>query len=380
MKKCFWIGMCCAAVMMVGCGSSSSSSTTVGSSGWTVVASSGETVSGTDFIGSDQRNLLATGGVTQNQISGYYDIQFLSSNSNVGWAVGNLGEVLKTTNGGSNASLLAFDGSDSILRGVFPMTENKVWIVGRDSVNDGASIFATTDGGTTWSVQLNTKQEYPNVIGGGERSEYNQDRINSVVFLDENTGFAAGGLGDNSNVILKTTDGTNWTSVYRDYTVGTDDELHKIFFVDSTTGYAVGNQGAIVKTTNGGTSWTVQASGVTADLLDVICSSGDRCLTVGDSGTILGTLDGGTTWTSITSGTTQDLAAIEGAGDKAWVGGYNGTILYSSNGGTTWTSQTTNTTYPIQDIYMVSETVGFAVASGNATNTGAVLATISGGQ
>jgi len=45
--------------------------------------------------------------------------------------------------------------------------------------------------------------------------------------------------------------------------------LYSVYFTDSNTGWAVGDFGAILKTTDGGTSWTLQSSGTTNDLESV---------------------------------------------------------------------------------------------------------------
>ena len=45
--------------------------------------------------------------------------------------------------------------------------------------------------------------------------------------------------------------------------------LVKVSFLDSLQGWAAGSEGAIVKTTDGGISWTTQNSGVTTDIRNI---------------------------------------------------------------------------------------------------------------
>ena len=52
--------------------------------------------------------------------------------------------------------------------------------------------------------------------------------------------------------------------------------------------------GKIFKTTNGGTTWTIQWSGTTNYLHSVYFTNANSGYTVGDDGTILKTTDGGT--------------------------------------------------------------------------------------
>ncbi|MBK7255496.1 MAG: hypothetical protein IPI04_16695 [Ignavibacteria bacterium] len=88
------------------------------------------------------------------------------------------------------------------------------------------------------------------------------ERLNSVDFVNENTGYAVGNIG----VILKTTNaGVNWQI----NSIGLTNYLYSVDFVNINTGYAVGGNGAIIKTTNGGTNWFGQNSGTIETLNDI---------------------------------------------------------------------------------------------------------------
>ena len=78
--------------------------------------------------------------------------------------------------------------------------------------------------------------------------------LQSVCFIDNNTGYAVGWLG----TIIKTTDGgSNWSILNS----GTLNYLSAVQFpLDAQTGYAVGNKGSILKTTNNGATWVGQFS------------------------------------------------------------------------------------------------------------------------
>ena len=75
------------------------------------------------------------------------------------------------------------------------------------------------------------------------------NNLNSVTFINNTTGFAAGDVG----MIMKTTDsGESW-SIQKS---GTYNRLASVDFTDQQSiGYAVGNNGTILKTTNGGVTW-----------------------------------------------------------------------------------------------------------------------------
>src|SRR6266513_2450636 len=72
-------------------------------------------------------------------------------------------------------------------------------------------------------------------------------------------------------------------------------------FVDANTGTVVGEYGTIVRTTNGGNSWTVQVSGTTQALWAVSFKDSNKGTAVGEGGIILGTTDGGANWVPQTS-------------------------------------------------------------------------------
>ena len=149
----------------------------------------------------------------------------------------------------------------------------------------------------------------------------------SVYFTDANTGWAVGEVG----TILKTSDGgTTWSP----QTSGTPNGLTSVYFTDANTGWAVA-RGTILKTTDGGTTWSPQTSGTTSLLFSVYFTDANTGWIAG-SGTILKTINGGTAWSSQTSGTTNTLRSVYFTdGDNGWVVGGNGTILKTMTGGVT---------------------------------------------
>jgi hypothetical protein len=102
--------------------------------------------------------------------------------------------------------------------------------------------------------------------------------------------------------------------------------------VNTTTGYAVGAAGSIRKTTNGGATWTTQASGTTNDLKGIACTSDQSCVAVGLLNTIVATTNGGTNWTS-------------------------GTVTGTPKAG----SNMYAVTFPFKSVNVISDTSGFIV-------------------
>ncbi len=72
--------------------------------------------------------------------------------------------------------------------------------------------------------------------------------------------------------------------------------IEDITFVDAMIGWAVGDAGQILKTTDGGSTWALQSSHVTARLTHVRFANVSTGWIVGDDGTVLRTTDAGATW------------------------------------------------------------------------------------
>jgi photosystem II stability/assembly factor-like uncharacterized protein len=191
-----------------------------------------------------------------------------------------------------------------------------------------------------------------------------------VWFTDANTGTVVGGLP--SGCILRTTDaGTTWTP----QSTGLEDlrYLGAVCFSDSINGWAVGD--TVLHTTNAGNTWSTQVTGGNAQLEAVYCIDSNMVWAVGDSGTILHTTNGGVTWDSQTSGTKNLLWGVFFTdADTGTIVGNGGTILRTTNGGATWTSQTSGTTTTLGGVYFTDANTGTIVGS-----IGTILRTTNGG-
>ena len=101
-----------------------------------------------------------------------------------------------------------------------------------------------------------------------------------------------------------------------------------VYFTDNNTGTVVGNDGAILRTTDGGQNWTPQTSGTINQLRAVWFADANTGTVVGDLGTILRTTDGGQTWVSQTSGVSEILLGVSFSRsfqwNSSWTTGHNG--------------------------------------------------------
>ncbi|MGH7595302.1 MAG: YCF48-related protein, partial [bacterium] len=192
-----------------------------------------------------------------------YSVYF--TDANTGWAAGEVGTILKTTNGGSTWSAQT-SGTTDILRSLYFTDANTGWAVGGDG-----TILKTTNGGNTWAAQTSGTTSF----------------LLSAYFTDANTGWAVGDFG----TILKTTNGGSTWSAQTSRTI---EDLYSVYFTDVNTGWAVGGFGTILKTTNGGSTWSAQTSGTTSFLLSVYFTDANTGWVVGELGTILKTTRGET--------------------------------------------------------------------------------------
>ncbi|MEK7377156.1 MAG: YCF48-related protein [Candidatus Margulisiibacteriota bacterium] len=257
------------------------------------------------------------------------------------------------------------------------MNSSRIWIAGRDTNAGrlGSSVFYSSDGGETWTDQGNTALTYTG------RSITTNDRFNMFCFITsgENiNGWVAGGLGDNSPVIWKTSDGATWTESFHSGTIS--GVLGGISFYDTSNGIAVGENGLILVTANGGTTWAQKSSGVVTTLYKVKMTAADTAFAAGANGVILKTTNGGSSWTAIDIGVSTWLYALEISGKNIWVGGEGGKIYFSGDSGSTWTTQDSHTNQPINSIRMFSGTYGWAACGATAAYSGALLRTTTGGN
>jgi len=210
-----------------------------------------------------------------------------------GWAVGQYGTVLHTTNGGKTWEYQK-SGVPSELLSIWAKTPESAWAVGNKGI-----VIHTVDAGQNWKrVQTGKKYLY-----------------NDICFLSPTEGWIAGEF----ECLQHTTDGgTTWNMVHGgepppidfsnidpnqrvDENFGAEEEvytLNSIYFSDRRYGWAVGELGTIIATTDGGATWSKQKSGTDHSLTDVEFFDKHLGFAVGLDGTILKTHDGGATWTA----------------------------------------------------------------------------------
>ncbi|MBN2280164.1 MAG: T9SS type A sorting domain-containing protein [Candidatus Marinimicrobia bacterium] len=150
---------------------------------------------------------------------------------------------------------------------------------------------------------------------------------NGGTFLD-----ASGWLVNDEGLVMKTTDGGNTWSVTREAVAGSEDWV-AVDFVDANVGYACAAKGEIYKTTDGGINWTmVSDTAYTDDLKALDAVTADVVYLCGNDGCLLKTTDGGTTF--VKSDSTFGGEDLDGG--IAFTNASTGVVLADGNGGPSW--------------------------------------------
>ena len=240
-----------------------------------------------------------------------------------GTIVGANGSVLRTSSGGTVFSLTT-EGSANFNDVIFPTT-SEGYILG-----DSGQLWKTTDGGATYnlmpvSIEVAGADFRKGAFNGNNRLFAAYDRGTGISYLYSSTdgglnftaslansiasyeirGVASTSTNNfiwgydpaNNNTILLNGATTVWSS-------GTQ-VISDIYLINSFIGYAVGSGGLILKTSNGGNSWTSLNSGVTTHLNAVNFISTNNGWVVGEGGTILFTTNEGASFTPYVDSTLE---------------------------------------------------------------------------
>ncbi len=140
---------------------------------------------------------------------------------------------------------------------------------------------------------------------------------------------------------LLLTSTNSFSQVWTPLTTNITNNLKACFFLDANTGWVAGDSGTVIKTTDGGNTWSMrQNTGTINPLRSIYFINSTTGWAGGNSGELIKTTDGGNTWDSLYSNTTQQINCVKFAdANTGWLVANGGTIRYSSNGGTTWGPQ-----------------------------------------
>lgn len=317
-----------------------------------------------------------------------------------GYAVGDAGTLLKTTDGGQTwtglrtgvagdlfqvqvlspeivvvgggcSALLSTNGGTSFTRLYFTSTTCSQALGGVSFVNattgfidlENGTFLATTDGGNTWTPKTAIPGASPG-NGTGFAAE--------IFFTSATTGVALQ-AGTGGSKIYRTTDGGgSWTQA-----LATTQPITDVTFVDANNGFAVGNAG-IYATTDGGATWTQRNTNANAQ--QVAAFSATQAIFVspnsGEGASVFTTADGGTSLSSnVSTGVNPQAAGYASGTRVVLVGSNSGGVAISNDGGATFPSSAGGDTITAS-LGHLRFAPGGAVATGN---NGALARTTDGG-
>ena len=250
-------------------------------------------------------------------------------------------------------------------------------------------MLATATGGTSWDPAPFDPSTQP-------------QQINSLFFVDQETGWIAGGLSeDEGGEIFITEQG----GAYPVLQLASSEPLMAIHFVDENNGWAGGFDGRLVSTTDGGDQWMDMAN-LGTDVYDVHFTTTNKGWAVGDNGSLFKTTDGVNfipedlgvdhrltaihftdtlygwvcgfrntifkrdmnsenqiVWTDVSI---ADASEVQQWNDifflnrlNGWVVGLEGNVWKTTDGGQNWSRETIDTFESLNAIYMASTTKGW---------------------
>ena len=263
--------------------------------------------------------------VTSGTTARIWDVAYV--NETTAFAVGVGGMIMKSTDSGTTWSAVTHDLTTQDLYVIHFATDQVGYIGGLS-----ATVLKTVDGGDTWT---NISANLPSIIT--TYGQYTTQTINDFYFQDANVGVAVGYNG----IILKTLDGgTTWT-FYGALGAGT---YRSVCFVDATTGIIVAHGKMVKKTVDGGETWTTWISEATTfnHFFETRFFNTTTGVAIGDGGVIFRTNDAGATWTSATvtpaaGGQLWGLTVVSPT--IAYASGQLGQIYKTTDAGATWTKE-----------------------------------------
>ncbi|HMS34857.1 MAG TPA: YCF48-related protein [Ignavibacteria bacterium] len=286
-----------------------------------------------------------------------YDVEFY--NRYTGWAVGDGGTILKTTNGGTNWNNIPNPAVGKPLSSIHIVDSNICYVVGWFE-----TIVKSTNGGNDWVIIRNGPW--------GSGSSYD-----AVFFTDESTGWIAG----TGQKVLRTTNGGD-TIITAPLFAG---NLHDMYFKDALTGIVTGSGTDMFKTTNGGINWyniTMPIGFRIPDFYKLTFVKNQFGWVAGSDNRIFSTTDFGDTWDSLSRISVNPLTASMRFAkfideNTGFVGGERAYLYKSTNGGKDWLRENSGdfSQRIMLSMFFYNDSLGWIVGG-----DGKIIHTTNGGQ
>jgi photosystem II stability/assembly factor-like uncharacterized protein len=198
----------------------------------------------------------------------------------------------------------------------------------------------------------------------------NGNTLTWVQVIDANTWLMAGYGG----TFMKTTDGGSTFTVYKNLgglsTAGIYRTIYDGHFFDANTGLICGSSGTLLRTTDGGATWDSVGVGVSATIYSMYFLNANVGYITGTTTIdVWKTTDAGLTWNLLPGGilgTAYEIYAIDE--DTLFYGSSLGDLGRSTDGGATWIEVDIGISESIREIEFSSLTDGWAVGDDGAAS------------
>ena len=279
------------------------------------------------------------------------------ADASTGWAVGDGGRILSTADGGATWTAQNA-GAEADLYALCVVSASRVWAAG-----DG--ILETTDGGATWT-QRATLDVWNNSFTSVDSDGAGRIAATGWYYPDETELKPCGMIATSAD------GGATWSAHFDGEYL--DGVFASVAFSSPTGVCAVGETGAVVRSTDGGTTWTGREPLALRELSGVDFADMQNGWAVGayygpgePSSLVLRTADGGATWKEAVFSPGNwgaGLSAVDFVSRRVgYAVGDAGLVLRSGDGGAHW--RTVNASRSGRDalyaVDLVDATRGWAV-------------------
>ena len=261
----------------------------------------------------------------------------------LGFACGDSGTVIKTTDGGSSWENIAIPsvGKRKLLDIEF--SEGAKGII----TGENGLLLITDNFGFSWNQIELTKlfgdlSEPPRTF----KSCWKYGKIFILAY--------------NGYIFQSSNYGKTWERTFSDK----NDYFYNIVFTDEQTGFIVGKNGVILKSTDAGYSWNKITKFTANYIKGIDFNSSAKGITVGNDEMFV-TEDGGTSWERNKNCNTNALSGIKCLGNTCWIAyTTNGDIMFSEDDGDKWEKMSNSDGVYLTSIFKNNRTIYFSGTGG----------------
>ncbi len=166
------------------------------------------------------------------------------------------------------------------------------------------------------------------------------NHLNCIKMISLSTIIAAG---DNGAFVKSTDAGATWSVRYI-----TTNSIKKMAFINANTFYFLTDSFAVMKTTDGGNNWQITfITGTTLNDMDF--GNADTGIVAGSGGILFRTVDGNNTWTQITTPYSGTINDVDFTSPTTVIMASNPYLLKSNNAGLNWGTVSYSGTHNLLD-------------------------------